>query len=222
MIHVLLVDEQQLFNEAIESLLETEDDIEIVGSATTGTEAIRLTLVYKPDVILMDLDLPISTSINVARHLKENHPDIKIIFLTSVMREEPVVAAMATGAHGFLLKNLEASHLIRSIHDAYNDQVVISGDVAKILASSIAEVKYSKHEVLKKQLTHHDIYLTDRELDIAVMVMDEMRNKEIAKELYLSEGTIKNYMSELYDKLNLRNRNHVIAFLRGLISRYYY
>lgn len=222
MIQVLLVDQQQLFSEAIQSLLETEENIQVIGNTTTGTEAIQLTVEHEPDVILMDLDLPISTSINAALHLKENYPEIKIIFLTSIIREEPVVAAMATGADGFLLKNLEADHLIQAIHDAYHDQVVISGDVAQILASKIAEVEYSKHEILKKQLANHDIYLTDRELDIAVMVMDGMRNKQIAKELYLSEGTIKNYISELYDKFNLRNRNHVIAFLRGLFSRYYY
>lgn len=222
MIQVLLVDEQQLFSEAIQSLLETEENIQVIGNATTGADAIQLTVEHEPDVILMDLDLPISTSINAAMHLKKNYPEIKIIFLTSIIREEPVVAAMATGADGFLLKNLEADHLIQAIHDAYNEQVVISGNIAKILASKIAEVKYSKHEILKKQLTNHGIYLTERELDIAVMVMDGMRNKQIAKELYLSEGTIKNYISELYDKFNLRNRKHVIAFLRGLFSRYYY
>src|SRR5699024_4462513 len=200
-----------LFSKAIQSLLETEENIQVIGNTTTGTEAIQLTVEHEPDVIIMNLEIPKSTSNKAVLHLKENYPEIKIIFLTSIIREEPVVAAMATGADGFLLKNLEADHLIQAIHDAYHDQVVISGDVAQILASKIAEVEYSKNEILKKQLANHDIYLTDRELDIAVMVMDGMRNKQIAKELYLSEGTIKNYISELYDKFNLRNRNHVIA-----------
>src|SRR5699024_6972926 len=100
MIQVLLVDQQQLFRQAIQSLLETEENIQVIGNTTTGTEAIQLTVEHEPDVILMDLDLPISTSINAALHLKENYPEIKIIFLTSIIREEPVVAAMATGADG--------------------------------------------------------------------------------------------------------------------------
>src|SRR5690625_469552 len=124
MIQVLLVDQQQLFSEAIQSLLETEENIQVIGNTTTGTEAIQLTVEHEPDVILMDLDLPISTSINAALHLKENYPEIKIIFLTSIIKEEPVVAAMATGADGFLLKNLEADHLIQAIHDRSEERRV--------------------------------------------------------------------------------------------------
>lgn len=222
MINVLLVDEQQLFSEAIKSLITAEDDLNVIGIATTGTEAIQQVIKKQPDVILLDLNLPAATSINAALYVKEHYPHTKVVFLTSAAREELIVKAMATGADGFLFKDLEANNLVQAIRDAYNNQVVLSGEVARVLAEKIAEIKYSKHEILKRQLASRDIRLTDRELDIAIMVMDNMKNKEIAKKLHLSEGTIKNYISELYDKLNLRNRKHVIAFLRGLFSRYYY
>ncbi|MBY7144611.1 response regulator transcription factor [Virgibacillus sp. NKC19-3] len=217
MISVLLVEDQRLFAEGVRALIERVDDMEVVGTATDGKEAVQFMSQSEADVILMDIYMPRVNGILATTHLKDNYPGVKIVLLTSFADEDLVVAGMVWGADGFLSKKLDATRLIQSIRNAYDDQVVISGEAARILAKKIQGFKYGRKQLLERELDKQHIHLGERELDIAYLIMKEMTNKHIAQQLFLSEGTIKNYISDIYHKVNIHNRKDVIAYLRGLL-----
>ncbi|UJL45822.1 response regulator transcription factor [Virgibacillus sp. NKC19-16] len=217
MIRILLADDQRLFTEGVRALIEQIDDMEVVGTASDGEEAVRFMEHSEVDVILMDIYMPRVSGIIATTHLKDNYPDVKIILLTSFADEDLVVAGLVWGADGFLLKSLDATRLIQSIRNAYDDQVVISGEAASILAKKIQGFKYSKKQLLGRELDKRHIHMTRRELDIAYLIMKETTNKYIAQQLFLSEGTIKNYISEIYNKIDIHHRKDVIVYLRGLL-----
>ncbi|OZU88245.1 DNA-binding response regulator [Virgibacillus indicus] len=219
MIKVLLVDDQKLFSEGVRSLLSREEDMVVVGAASNGKEAMEKMLKHEPDVVLMDIHMPQVDGIKATIQIKEHFPKTKVILLTTFADEELVLIGKKVGADGFLLKDLSASHVIRSIRDAYHDEIVISGEAARILARQILQVNYSKKELLSQKLANREINLSARELDIAHLLMEETSNKHIAQRLFLSEGTIKNYISEIYNKVNIHNRKEVIAYLQGLFSK---
>lgn len=218
MIKVLLVNGQRLFNEAVKSLLFPEPDMFVVGTATTGEDALDQIQIQLPDVVLLDVHMPDVDGIKMTVHIKDNFPNIKVIFLTTFSNKQLVIAGIIAGADGFLLKNIDTDSLLQSIRNAHRDQVVFSGEAAKILAKAVIEVKYDPHEILKAKLEKRDIHFSHRELEIALLIIDKRTNKEISQKLYLSEGTIKNYISEMYSKLSVRTRKDARNYLEKLTS----
>lgn len=220
MIHVLLVDEQRLFSEAVRSLLATEEDIEQVAIATSGQEAIEYIREHEPDVVLMDIHVPQVNGIKATVHIKDNFPATKIIFLTSFAEKDLVIAGIIAGADGFLLKDIDARSLMQAIRNAYQGEVVISGEAARILATKIVNLKYTRKDILKEKLLNRNIHLSAREADVAILLSEEQPNKEMAETLQLSEGTVKNYNSDIYRKLQVKTRREAIAYLQGLFSEF--
>lgn len=213
MIKVLLVNGQRLFNEAIESLLSTEADIDVVGMAITVQDAMKQIYEKAPDIVLLDVHMSSMDGIKTTVHIKDNYPNIKVIFLTTFSQKELVIAGIVAGADGFLLKNIDTENLLQAIRNAYRDQIVISGDAAKILAKAVIELQYDRHEILKTNLEKRNIYFSDREVEVALLMIDQLTNKRIAQRLYLSEGTVKNYISGIYSKLNIDTRKEAIEYL---------
>src|SRR5690625_5578528 len=160
MIKVLLVNGQRLFNEAIESLLSTEADIDVVGMAITVQDAMIQIYKKAPDIVLLDVHMSSTDGIKTTVHIKDNYPNIKVIFLTTFSNKQLVIAGIVAGADGFLLKNIDTESLLQSIRNAYRNQVVISGDAAKIIAKAVIEIKYDPHEILKAKLDKRDIHLS--------------------------------------------------------------
>ncbi|MYL56038.1 response regulator [Virgibacillus halodenitrificans] len=219
MVKVLLVDDQRLFTDGIMAILAETDDIQVVGVATNGEEAIAKFQQYEPDLVLMDIHMPHVNGIRATLDIKESYPEVKVILLTTFADEDLIVRGFNVGADGYLLKDLNGEKLIWAIREAERGEMVISGPVARILAKKIREYKYDKKEILRQKLATLEVVLTPRELEIAYMLMEEETNKSIAQKLYLSEGTIKNYISDLYHKLNIHSRKRVIDFLKGLFSK---
>ncbi|WP_077358738.1 response regulator [Virgibacillus halodenitrificans] len=219
MVKVLLVDDQRLFTDGIMAILSETDDIHVVGVATNGEEAIAKFQQYEPDLVLMDIHMPHVNGIRATLDIKESHPDVKVILLTTFADEDLIVRGFHVGADGYLLKDLNSEKLVWTIREVDRGEIVISGPAARILAKKIREYKYDKKEILKQKLTTLEVMLTPRELEIAYMLMEGETNKSIAQKLYLSEGTIKNYISDLYHKLNIHSRKRVIDFLKGLFSK---
>jgi len=218
MIKVLLMNEQTLINEAIESLLIPEKDIIVVGKATTATDGLWQVQINLPDVVLLDAHMSDIDGIKMTVHIKKKYPDIKVIFLTTFSNRQLIISGINAGADGFLLKDIDTENLLQSIRNAYRDQVVFSGDAARILAQAVIEVKYDPHEILRKKLEKRNIYFSHRELEIALLIIDKCTNKEISQRLFLSEGTIKNYISDIYSKLNIKTRKAARDFLKRLTS----
>lgn len=218
MIRVLLVEDQQLVIDGVKALLAREDDVDVVGLACNGEDAIRQLDAKRPDIVLMDIHMPQVDGINATAYIKNRYANIKVILLTACLEEERVISGLNAGADGFLLKNLDAKRLIRSIRDAYTGQVVLSGEVAKMLARIMRNIKYDKKDILAQKLTGRNIHLSKRELDIAYLLMKEVSNKHMADQLFLSEGTIKNYVSTIYGKLGLDTRKEAVVFLQSLLE----
>lgn len=218
MIKVLLVEDQRLFREGMNALIANEDDIEVVGMAQHGQDAIEQMEKLQPDVVLMDVHMPEVDGIKATIYIKENYPKTKVILLTTYPEEDLIITGISIGADGFLVKSIDKERLIRSIRDVYENQIVLAGEAARILAKRIEGFNYDKKEILDRKLKYRNIYLTGREIDVALLLMDGMTNNDIAQKLYLSQGTVKNYISEVYQKLDLRNRKDVIVFLHGLYT----
>ncbi|MFD2627840.1 response regulator [Oceanobacillus kapialis] len=219
MIKVMLVEDQRLFSEGVEALISNTEDIQVVGVANNGKEAIEIFKQCLPDVVLMDIHMPELDGIKATIRVKETHPDVKVILLTTYADEDLVITGVNAGADGFLLKSLRSASLIRSIREVYDNEIVLSGAAARILAEKIRDHTYSKKEILDRKLRNRNITLSARELDIAYLLMDHLTNKQIAEKLFLSEGTIKNYISELYHKFDIPNRKKLLQYLQKVLNR---
>ncbi|WP_404455318.1 response regulator [Oceanobacillus kapialis] len=219
MIKVMLVEDQRLFSEGVEALISNTEDIQVVGVANNGKEAIEIFKQCLPDVVLMDIHMPELDGIKATIRVKETHPDVKVILLTTYADEDLVITGVNAGADGFLLKSLRSASLIRSIREVYDNEIVLSGSAARILAEKIRDQTYSKKEILDRKLRNRNITLSARELDIVCLLMDHLTNKQIAEKLFLSEGTIKNYISELYHKFDIPNRKKLLQYLQKVLNR---
>ena len=218
MINVMLVDDHRLFREGVEALINHRDDIEVIAMADNGEQAKALLETKKPDVVLMDIHMPELDGIRATAYIKENHPDVKVVMLTTAKDEELVIRAIQVGADGFLLKDLYPEKLIQSIKDAVIGQHVLSGDVASLLVNRIRELTLDKKQALGKRLGNQGIRFTNRELDIAYLILNGNSNKKIANHLFLGQGTVKNYISEIYRKLDIHNRRQAVDYFVELLK----
>ncbi|NBJ70839.1 MULTISPECIES: response regulator transcription factor [Clostridia] len=219
MIRVMIVDDQQLFIDGMEALLMQEQDMQVVSTATNGKTSILYFKECRPNLVLIDIHMPHTDAIKLILHMKESQPDVKILVLTSFTDEDLIVAAIYAGADGFVLKNLHGDHLIACMHSVMRGEVVFAGEVARILAKRILERKLDKREVLDEAFKHLGIHLSKRELDIAYLLAEGLSNKDIAQRLYLSEGTVKNYISSIYQTFQMNNRKQLMTYFKELLEK---
>lgn len=199
-IQLLIVDDHPLFREGVAQTLKAESDIEVVGQATSATEAIRLAGELLPDVILLDITIP-GGGLNAARTIATTSPVIKIIMLTASEAEEDVLAALKAGARGYILKGVSSSELVKIVHDVNAGEAYVTPTLA---ASLLSEMKGSMSGPRSATSPLDD--LTERESEILEGVAAGKSNKEIAQQLFLSEKTVKHYMTNILHKLQVRNR----------------
>lgn len=218
MIRVLFVHDEPLYYEGMQAIIEKTDDVRLIGLAMTKEEVVQEMELQPIDVALIHMHLKTVDGIPLVIRLKEQFPETKCILLTNYSDRDLIVAGVLAGADGFLLTNATASNIIRAIRDVMDEQVVFSGEAAKILAEKIMHYAYSEKDILRKRLQNRSILLSDRELDIACLLMKRNTNREIADELKLTEGTVKNYVSELYSKIRIYNRKKLVAYLRDLCA----
>ena len=218
MVSVLLVDDQRLFIEGLQAILSQEEEIEVVGLASDGEGILDLVNELKPDVILMDMHMSQSAGVETTFQVKTKYPKVKVILLTGSAEEETIVYGLNAGADGFLSRELDRNQLIKAIYDVNYNEVVISGEAAKLLAKRFRDIQYDNKDILNDRLQNRRIYLTNRELEIADLLMDGATNRYISEKLSLSEGTVKNYISDLYSKVDIHHRKKIIDFLKGLIK----
>src|SRR5699024_4977546 len=153
----------------------------------------------------------------LVQRVKHEYPDVKVILMTSFEDKDFIIKSIQAGVNAFLYTNVDGNTLINTIRDVHEGKYVISGEAAKILAEEIVAGNLNVKKRIGQTLTNQNILLTPREMDVARRLMKSTTNKEIAKRLYLSEGTVKNYVSDLYIKLDIHNRRRLSAYLRELI-----
>lgn len=197
MIRLLLVDDQDIFRQGLAALLSVEEDLEIVGQARNGQEAIALSQTLQPQVILMDVRMPVFDGVQATREIHQNYPWIRILILTTFDDDEYIFQSLQVGALGYLLKRTpspEIAAAIRSVAQGYSQ-----------LGPTIALKVFSQ---LKSYPAPHPTQssLSSREVEVLKLVGQGLNNSEIAQKLYLSEGTVKNYVTQIMSKLEMRDR----------------
>jgi len=208
---VVICDDQATIRDGIEMLLSLEKDITVVGRAQDGWEAVELAARHQPDLVLMDLKMPGMNGIEATRQIRARHPAVKVLVLTTYDDDEWVFDAVRAGASGYLLKDTPREELIRAVKETVLGKSFIDPAVAGKLLSRVAERQTQPATLITDKLT-------DRELDVLRLLACGLNNAEIAQRLFLSEGTVRNYVSAVFAKLEVSDRTQaaVIAIQHGL------
>jgi len=211
MIKVLLVDDQQILAEGIKSVLETSNEVEVVGIASDGACAVEKVSEVKPDVVLMDIRMPNMNGVVATKRIKEIDNNIKIIILTTFDDSDYILSAINNGASGYLLKDIGATALIDAVKNAYAGDTILPAKIAKKITDAAAMISSDKEYKMKKAYN-----FSDREVEIALMLSDGFTNRQIASALKLSDGTARNYISAIYLKLGVDGRAAAVEKLKNL------
>lgn len=208
-IKVLIADDQGLIRESLSIVLNMEEQLTVVGLAVDGVEAVQLCEDLLPDVVLMDINMPNMDGVSATKVIKEKWPEIKVIILTSYQDVDYVVSALANGAEGYLLKSLHPRSLANSIRLVYSGGTLITKEMASTLISrnlnKAEDFSVAKTENREQNLTQ--LYgLSEREVEVLKLLAEGLRNNEISERLFLSAGTVKNYISNIYAKLEVKGR----------------
>jgi DNA-binding NarL/FixJ family response regulator len=211
-VRVLLVDDQALFREALATLLATDEGIDVVGEAGNGDEALGRAAALAPDVVLMDLRMPVLDGVAATRRLRLAHPEIQVIALTTFDDDEDVFAALRAGAVGYLLKDVSSARLIEAVLAAARGESVLQPSVAAKVVARFAQLA-EPPEPRPQPLV---VPLSERELDVLRLLADGRSNREIAAKLFLAEGTVKNHVTNVLGKLGARDRTQAALRARDL------
>ena len=211
MIKVLLVDDQQILAEGIKSVLETSSDVEVVGIASDGIVAVEMCAERKPDVVLMDIRMPNMNGVVATKRIKETDENIKIIILTTFDDSDYILSAINNGASGYLLKDIGATALVDAIKNAYNGDTILPAKIARKITEAATRVSSDKEFKLRKAFN-----LSDREVEIALMIYDGFTNRQIASALKITDGTARNYISAIYLKLGVDGRAAAVEKIKSM------
>lgn len=209
LIRLLLADDDYFIRESLKVLLGLDSGIRVTGTASNGQEALELLEAGTPaDVVLMDIRMPECDGVEGTGLIKARFPEIQVLMLTTFDDDEYIIQALQNGASGYLLKNVPPERIIQGIKTVHNGDMLIHPDIARKLTGLLRPSPTSQ--------THHPIEaygLTRMELAVAEAISEGLSNKEIAAKLFLSEGTVKNYVTDILGKLNLRDRTQIAIFM---------
>lgn len=208
MIRFLICDDHALFRQGIKNILELEDDFRIIGEASTGREAIRYALETKPDIILMDIQMPELDGVVATKEILTEYPEAKVIILTMYRQNNYVFEAIKAGAMGYMLKDADANDLIHAIRRVAGGETLLNAEIAASILDDFGKV------VLESPGSHdHKLSeLTERETTILRYLAKGVSNQEIAEALNVSEKTIRNRLSEIFSKLRINNRTQAALY----------
>jgi DNA-binding NarL/FixJ family response regulator len=215
MIKVLLVDDQNLIRQGLKVLLELEPDLEVVGEAENGDMALKMVVELNPDVVLMDVRMPILDGVAATREIKIHFPNVKVLVLTTFDDDEYVQSALQNGAMGYLLKDTPSEELaiaIRAVNKGYTQ--LGPGIVKKLMT----QFSVSKNHQSSPPPPANLVELTPREKEVLRLIATGDSNKEIAKKLYISEGTVKNHVTNILNRLGLRDRTQAAIFANSFFD----
>ena len=212
-VRVLVVDDQTLFREALATLLGVRDEVEVVGAVGDGAQALEAVALLRPDVVLMDLRMPVLDGVATTRRLAVEHPDVRVLVLTTFDGDDEVFPALRAGAVGYLLKDATASRLVEAVQAAARGESVLQPSVASKLIARVSQLPDAPAVPRPQPLVDP---LTERELDVLRAVADGLSNREAAGLLFLSEGTVKNHVTNVLAKLGVRDRTQAALRARAL------
>ena len=214
MAKILLVDDEPLLLDSLEIILTLSGEHEVCGKASNGVEALKLLATCEPDVMLVDLNMPGMGGIELIPMVKKDHPDVKIIVLTTFYDEKNIASAIAGGATGYLLKDSGKDAIINAVSQALKGQSVLDLKVMQKLTAIMASDQKEEKAEPARSADLSEYGITEREKEICKLICEGCTNAQIASILFISEGTVKNYVSAIYDKLQEHDRTRLVLKLR--------
>lgn len=211
MIRLLLVDDQSLVRQGLKAMLSIEPDLEIIGMAENGEEAVYAVETLQPDIVLMDVRMPVMNGSTATRIISEKFPHVKVLILSTYDEDRDVSDAIIAGAKGYLLKDMPSEELVNAI------RCINSGyaQLAPGLLERVINPKPINNTETPKVLSE----LTPRELDVARLVAIGATNQEIATKLFISESTVKTHINSIFNRLNLKNRAQLAIYANGILGK---
>ena len=212
-IRVLIADDQAILADGIKSVLSSCEEIEVVGIAQDGFQALRLLEETSPDVVLMDIRMPNMNGVIATQEIKRRHAEVKVVILTTFDDSDYILNAINNGASGYLLKDTSASALIDAIENAYAGDTILPAKIAKRIADAARMVSNDREIKLRRAFG-----FSERETEIALMICEGFTNKQVATALKLTDGTARNYISAIYEKLGCSGRAQAAEIMRAAIN----
>lgn len=212
-IKILIADDQTLMRDGLKTIIDLEDNMEVAGTAKNGQEAVEYCKQSPPDLILMDIRMPVMDGVESTKIIKSLYPEVIILILTTFNDDDYIIDALAYGASGYILKDIEGDDLIKAINDAYKGSFMLPSDVAIKIARRLTRTNVVTPDQ-KKSLSD----FSEREIEIAKMMVSGFNNKQIAASLFISEGTVKNYISNIYSKLGTSDRTTAVLIIKKALK----
>ncbi|MCJ8009659.1 response regulator [Lederbergia wuyishanensis] len=209
MIKILIVDDQELMRDGLATILNLRPEIDVVGVASNGQEAFDKASELRPDIVLMDIRMPIANGVEGTKLITSSLPDTKVLMLTTFSDSELIFEALEEGASGYLLKDMPTDAIVQAIMTVQSGGMVLPRESTAEIVKEMRKNKETNHVNEVPKIIND---LTERELEVLSKIGFGLNNKEIAQELYISEGTVKNHVSNLISKLELRDRTQAAIF----------
>lgn len=213
-IRIVIADDQTLMKDGLQTILNLEEDMEVIGTAENGDQAIQITKELEPDLVLMDIKMPILNGIDATKRIRKEAPNTKILILTTFGEEDYIIDALVNGAIGFLLKDIPGDRLIQTIRDAVNGHFIMPLAIATKLAERISILSNTDEHLDETSFGQFHVTFTELEKKIIPLMINGKKNPEIARILCMSEGTIKNNISSIYNKIGTNDRARAIYILK--------
>lgn len=212
-IKVMIVDDQAILSEGIRSVLASSDELDVIATAENGQEALARMEKEVPDVVLLDIRMPVMNGVVTTGEIKKRYPNVKVLILTTFDDSDYILSALNNGACGYLLKDIGADALIEAIENAYAGDTILPAKIARKITDAAKMVTNDREIRLRRAFS-----LSDREVEIALMLFEGFNNRQIASALNLSDGTARNYISAIYLKLGCDGRAEAIAKMRETLG----
>ena len=212
-IKVMVVDDQAILAEGIKSILETDETLEVVAIASDGFDALEKMSKTPADVVLMDIRMPNMNGVVATQRIKEEYENAKVVVLTTFDDSDYILSAINNGASGYLLKDIGSAALIDAVKNAYKGDTILPAKIARRIADAAKTVASDREIKLKRAFG-----LSEREVEIALMMYEGFTNRQISSALKLGEGTTRNYISTVYVKTNTGSRNEAVKAMREVLS----
>lgn len=204
MIKILIVDDQALLRKSLGQIISSDEEMNVVSMASTGREAIEMCLTHEPDIVMMDIEMPTMNGIDALKIIKDRAPKIKVIILTTFENKENIISAFLAKADGYITKDIDPNELITTI------KCVSYG--LSVIHKSVKDIMVDKFEKLSQRSKNYADILSVEEIDMVKLIVSGKSNKEIGKTFNYTEGTVKNKVSRIYEKLNIADRLSLAVF----------
>lgn len=216
MIKVIIVDDQEIVREGLKMILSLHEEIEIIGEVSNGEELLKLVEIEIPEVVLMDIRMPVMDGIEATKLMKKKYPHIKIVILTTFNEDEYIFEGLRNGADGYILKDSNSKEIMAAIKSVVEGEMLLNPKVTVKVINALNSMKIDKEpEKVNNEKEKLLSTLTPREIEVAKHVLEGKTNKDIADDMFVTEGTVKNYVSRILQKLELNNRSELIIMIRN-------